>query len=180
MNITFKKAAFENYETVLKWLAEPHIIEFWDNSQEHKDDILIFMKGRIEPSPYFEGIFDYWLGFIDNEPFCLLMTSDVLPYQDLPENWIAHLSKAGKTYTIDFMIGNKKYLGKGLGGETLDQFTRHIHSNDPKVDTFIIDPAFANPRAKKVYEKGGFNVVDSFYRKFNDVNLQHYLMVKRI
>jgi hypothetical protein len=46
MNITFKKATLADKETIFSWLAEPHMMEFWDNSQEHKDDILNFMNGR--------------------------------------------------------------------------------------------------------------------------------------
>lgn len=111
-------------------------------------------------------MFDYWIGLIDDEPYCLIMTSEVLPNQDnLPEVWKAYLSSTGKTFNIDFMIGNKKYLGKGLGGRTLEKFTRFMQEAvDHSIDTFFIDPADSNPRAKHVYEKGGFEAVDVFYR----------------
>lgn len=176
--IKFQRASLEHWEAVSQWLEEPHVQEFWDNSPEHRDDILIFMKGRQEPSPYWNGMFDYWIGLINFEPYCLLMTSEILPTQsDLLESWKSHLSASGKTFSIDFMIGNKKHLGKGLGGPTLDQFSHYIHEViDPNVDTFFIDPADSNPRAKHVYEKGGFKAVANFYR--NDI--KHVLMVKEI
>jgi RimJ/RimL family protein N-acetyltransferase len=167
----------------LQWLQEPHIIEFWDNSPEHRQDILIFMNGRKEKSPYANGIFDYWIGLINNEPYCLLMTSEILPAQtDLLEVWRANLSKAGKTFSIDFMIGNRKYLGKGLAAKTLEAFTKFIHERvDHAIDTFFIDPADSNPRAKHVNEKAGFKNVATFYRNWQDQkNVLHYLMVKKI
>lgn len=182
-SVAFKKASPEHREVVLNWLSEPHIKEFWDTSPEHRDDILIFMQGRKEPSPYWNGMFDYWIGSINGEPYCLLMTSEILSSQtDLPEGWRDYLSKAGKTFSIDFMIGNKKYLGKGLGGITLERFTQFIHEAiDSAVDTFFIDPADSNPRAKHVYEKGGFKTVATFYRDFQDAkNVKHFLMVKKM
>lgn len=39
----------------MKWLNEPHVQEFWDNTQAHKEDILNFIQGRKTPSQYAEG-----------------------------------------------------------------------------------------------------------------------------
>lgn len=183
LNLKFQKASLNYYEHVLRWLEEPHIKEFWDNSPEQREDILVFMKGRKGPSPYWDGMFDYWIGLINDEPYCLLMTSQILPTQsDLPEVWKAHLSKTGRTFSIDFMIGNKKYLGHGLGGPTLEAFTKFIPETvDQSIDTFFIDPAESNPRAKCVYEKGGFHTAGSFYRDCGvQKNIKHFLMVKNM
>ena len=49
--------------------------EFWDNSKKHKDDIIHFINGRIGAAPYYNGIFDYWIGLINNEPYSFLLTS---------------------------------------------------------------------------------------------------------
>lgn len=182
-SLTFQKAAHQHREAILQWLSEPHIKEFWDNSPEHREDILIFMNGRKELSPYANGIFDYWVGLVDKEPYCLLMTSEILPHQtDLPEVWKTYLSTTGRTFSIDFMIGNTKYLGRGLGGPTLEKFTQFIQKTiDPTIDTFFIDPADSNPRAKHVYEKGGFKTVATFYRDFQGKkNVKHFLMVKKL
>lgn len=176
-SIRFQKATPQQQQDIFQWLIEPHVQEFWDTSPEHKEDILIFMRGRKEASPYHGGIFDYWVGFFENEPYCLLMTSEILPNEkDLLELWRAHLSKVGKTYSVDFMIGNTKFLGKGLGGATLEAFTQFIHEKvDHSVDTFFIDPEVTNLTAQRANEKGGFNKVGIFYR-----GSDHVLMVKKM
>jgi RimJ/RimL family protein N-acetyltransferase len=156
---------------------------FWDNSQSHRDDILIFMNGRKEPSLYFDGIFDYWIGLMDNEPYCLIMTSEILFTQtNLPDLWRSNLSKKGKTFSIDFMIGNQKYFGKGLAAPTLEAFTGFIKNKFyPPVDTFYIDPEESNPRAKHVYEKAGFCYVADFHRDCNGgKDVRHFLMIKKL
>ncbi len=182
LKIEFRRASKDYYNKILEWLEEPHVREFWDNSLEHRKDIFIFMNGRKEPSPYWNGIFDYWIGFMNGDPYCLLMTSEILPTQsDLSETWKMHLSRTGKTYSIDFMIGNKNYLGRGLAAFTLEFFIKFIHDNDSLIDTFLIDPAEYNPKAKHVYEKSGFSTVATFFRNIGDKEqIKHYLMVKKL
>jgi predicted acetyltransferase/RimJ/RimL family protein N-acetyltransferase len=180
-NINFEKATLNHKDLVFEWIEKPHVREFWDNSQEHRDDILSFMKGRTEASHYYDGIFTYWIGSIENEPYCLLMTSEVIDVPDLPNVWRENLSQTGKVYSIDFCIGNEKYLGKGLAGPTLEAFTRFIKETvDFSVDSFMIDPAETNPRAKHVYEKAGFETAAEFIRSncfFEGIN--HFLMIKK-
>ena len=166
MNIHFKKVTHEHQKIIFDWLQEPHMLEFWDNSQEHKDDILNFINGRIEPSNYFNGIFTYWIGYLDDQPFSFILTSEVVPTEDLPPLLHEHLSQTGKTCGLDFGIGNKDFIGKGLASATLIAFTDFFHKSiDPETDTFYIDPNDDNPRAHHVYEKAGFNLVGTYNSK---------------
>ena len=55
MKIHFERVTDAHLDTIFSWLAEPHIIEFWDNTQAHKDDILNFAEGRKTPSSYADG-----------------------------------------------------------------------------------------------------------------------------
>ena len=51
------------------------------------------------------------------------------------------MSKSGHTITLDFGIGNKNFLGKGLASSTLEAFIKFYHKHiDPLSDTFFIDP----------------------------------------
>ncbi len=169
-------------DEVLSWLEQPHVKEFWDNSQAHKDDIKNFVEGRNEPSAYFKGTFSYWIGSIDQEPYCLLMTSLLSAKDDLPEIWIENLSKENQTCSLDFCIGHLKYLGQGLAAKTLEAFAQYIQTKvDPKIDTFFIDPDGDNPRAKHVYEKAGFATVGTYTMRSGFFEgQQSFLMVKNI
>lgn len=160
MVVHFEKAKAHHQDIIFQWLDEPHVKMFWDNSQEHRDDIIVFMHGRQESSAYFDGVFTYWVGCDGNIPFCLVMTSDLSLSPNVSET--RHLSTTGKTCSLDFMIGNNAYVGKGLAGDTLKQFMLFMRSQDNAIDTFIIDPSKDNPRAKRVYEKAGFSVIDTY------------------
>lgn len=183
-SIYFEKIQPHHEKIIFEWLAEPHMQEFWDNSQEHKDDIACFIKGRKEKSNYFNGIFTYWIGFIDDQPFCFILTAEVSSKEEIPQIWKDHISTTGKTYSLDFGIGNKEFLSRGLASPTLIAFTKFFKDKiDPKSDTFFIDPDDNNPRAQHVYEKAGFYIVGDFkrgrdYWAFSGEKT--YLMVKKI
>ncbi len=184
MNITFEQASVAHKDSIFNWLEEPHVKEFWDNSQPHKDDILKFINGRIEPSSYCDGLYTYWVGLLDGNPYCLIMTLQEKREYDIPAIKKAHLSTLGSSYSVDYMIGNRNYFGKGLGSKTLHVFTEQFFRQhyDPQADTFFIDPAVNNPRARHVYEKAGFEYVGDFLMEGNGAfaGTESHFLVKRL
>lgn len=181
MNIRFEKLTNKYLELVFNWLKEPHMQEFWDNSQKHKDDIVNFIHGYPNPPGY--GVrFIYWIGFIDEQPFSFILTSEMDATQaDIAPLHRAHLSKTGNTITLDFGIGDPAFIGKKLASPTLLAFVEFYTTLDPKADTFFIDPDDNNPRAKHVYEKAGFQQVGDFHVSEGTFqgSISH-LMVKRV
>ena len=168
MIISFEKASSKHKEEIFIWLEEPHVKEFWDNSQEYKDDILNFMTGRKDPSHDCNSLYTYWVGFASSEsgcdmPYCLIMTLQEKEGYDMPVLKKDHISSTGTTYSIDYMIGDKNYFGNGLGAKTLEVVIGFFREQyDQSADTFFIDRDVTNPRAKHVYEKAGFQYVGGF------------------
>lgn len=178
--IYFEKATLKHQDTIFRWLSLPHIQEFWDNSQEHKDDIFNFIHGRKQH--YFYGTTQYWVGYIDEQPFCFILSDQLLKNQDLTDLHQENLSKSGNTISLDFGIGNTAFLGKGHAAPALKAFAEFYQNQiDPKADTFFIDPDTNNPKAFHVYEKAGFKRVGN-YRMQGGVfkGQQTYLMVKKL
>ena len=115
MKLSFEKIGLQHIDTIFKWLSEPFVQEFWDNTQAHKDDIINFVNGRTEASDYCDGKYVYWIASCDNQTFAMLMTIQETVDDDIDEIKLKYLSKTGHTYGIDYMIGNKNYFGKGYG-----------------------------------------------------------------
>lgn len=181
MDIHFEQVSFNHLEQIFNWLAEPHMMEFWDNSQAHRDDILNFIHKR--PQTYFAGTTQYWVGFVENDPYAFILSDVLEKHQtDLSEAHLANMSATGHTIALDFGIGNKKYLGCGLGAPTLSEFMIFYKSAvDPEADTFFIDPDENNPRAIYVYYKAGFNKVGQYEAKKGAfVGQTSSLMVKKM
>ena len=182
MTLRFEKISLQHIDIIFGWLTEPFIQEFWDNTQGHKDDILNFVNGRKEPSKYCDGKYVYWIASCDGHPVAMLMTIQETAEDHIDDIKLNHLSKTGHTYGIDYMIGNKNYFGKGYGAKILLAFLDFFRKDfDPKTDTFIIDPASDNPRAKKVYMKAGFEHIADFVMSgaVSGAGKPHHLLIKR-
>lgn len=182
--ITFEQLSHAYKDTLFNWLSEPHMQEFWDNSQEHKDDIINFINGRVTPSLYFDGVFTYWIGLIENEPFCFILTAQENSNRPCPQLYTDYMSTTGSSYSLDFGIGNTAFLNKGLAAPSLEAFTIFFKTQiDPSADTFFIDPDADNPRAQHVYEKAGFKLVGEFIAEkvyWDFTGEKSYLMVKKM
>jgi len=181
MSVTFEKATSIHKQIIFSWLAEPHVQEFWDNTQDHKDDLLNFMNGRKKLSSYADGKYIYWVAKDNGHPFAMLMTIRALSADDLDGIKLENLSKTGNSYGIEYMIGDRNYLGKGYGAKTLSEFVDFFRTKiDTEADTFLIDPTIDNSRAKHVYMKAGFEHVGDFVMSGNvsGTGKQHHLLVK--
>lgn len=182
MSIHFEKAKISHLDIISGWLAEPFVQEFWDNTQGHKDDILNFVNGRKDPSNYCDGKYVYWIAICDDHPFAMLMTIQETKEDHIDDIKLNHLSKTGHTYGTDYMIGDKNYFGKGYGVKTLLEFIDFFRREfDASADTFIIDPAADNPRAKHVYMKAGFEHITDFMMSGNcsGSGKLHHLLIKK-
>ncbi|MCF8067155.1 MAG: acetyltransferase [Desulfobacterales bacterium] len=148
--ISFCKASQSCKELVHQWWHSPHVVEFWDNSEKMWNNFSDYISGK-------KDLYDYWIGACDEDPFSLIITSDVS--EDSPKYLKPWIATEGKTLTIDFMIGELPYLGKGLAANTLISFADFLSEN---ISTLLIDPESANIKAIHVYEKAGFKKVDRF------------------
>ncbi len=181
MKIHFEKVTGAHLDTIFSWLLQPHIMEFWDNTQAHKDDIVNFAEGRKTPSSYAGGEYVYWIAYLEDEPFAMLMTIQEIHKEDIGQEKLKRLSRTGHTYGLDYMIGNPKFFGKGYGSKTLSDFIDYFREIvDPKADTFLIDPASDNVRAKHVYMKAGFKHVCDFMMEgdVSGAGKVHHLLIR--
>jgi predicted acetyltransferase/RimJ/RimL family protein N-acetyltransferase len=182
MKVKFEKVTGAHLDTIFSWLSEPHIMEFWDNTQAHKDDIVNFTEGRKTPSSYANGQYVYWIASLEDEAFAMLMTIQETHQEDIGEEKLKRLSRTGHTYGLDYMIGNPKFFGKGYGSQTLYDFIDFFRESiDPKADTFLIDPDSANLRAKHVYIKAGFKHVCDFMMEgdVSGAGKVHHLLLRK-
>ena len=115
--ITFVKLD-KNYLDILKqWWHSDRVKQFWDNSPEMEEDVNNYaLKGQ-------KTFYDYYIGLYDGVPYALVMTSEQTN-DDYYEYYEKYLSNTGKTYAIDFMVGNPDFAGKHLSSITLRTFVK--------------------------------------------------------
>lgn len=158
----FKPVDQAHRSLVHSWLKQPYIAEWFygqglENTLKHLDE---FLQG---PS-----MAQYWLAYDNNHPFAFLITSSVCKPDDELTKWC---SKEGDAITLDMLIGDPDYLGKGLSNSLIKEF---LLSQFPQVDEVLIDPEATNTRAIHVYQKVGFRILKEFIPSHSPH--PHYMM----
>ena len=154
--ITFVKLNKDYYDILKEWWHSERVKQFWDNSSEMEEDVDSYvLKGQ-------KSFYDYYIGLYEGVPYALVMTSEQKK-DDYYEYYEKYLSNTGKTYAIDFMIGNPDFVGKHLSSITLKTFIEDY--SDPEVDRFIIDLEFDNEVAHRCYMGAGFADVGEYVVK---------------
>ena len=168
--ITFRKAKKTDKKLLKEWFHKEHVKKFWHHSSE--------MWGQCES--YLDGdahLLDYSICSYDAKPYGLIITGDVSKSESR-DPIVPWIETDGKTLTLDFMIGEKAFLGKGLAEITLKKF---IDNQDPSVTAVLVDPEVKNAQAIHIYEKTGFVRVSTFTRGEGFFKgIPHYLMKLKI
>ena len=179
---TFQKAETSHKEIIFSWLSESHMKAVWDNSPAHKQDIEVFMQGRKNPSSYLNGVLTYWVGSYEDVPISLVITAPITQDDTTPDVWKHHLCPSGSNYSIDFGIGNKDFLGKGLAAAMLEAFVSFFKEKvDQQVAQFLIEPHIQTAKIKRIHQKAGFHFVSIIRDKNENLYDQSetFLMIKR-
>lgn len=151
----FRPVTEKDLPMIARWLAEPHVAQWWDDPQkeiaeirEHIDSVsveplIVELNGR--PIAYLQS-YDPHL-------------EDDHPYADQPFG----------TLGIDLSIGPPDVVGIGHGSAIVRQFVGALFEEGaPRV---IIDPHPDNGRAIRAYEKAGFRPIGRRQSQYGDVVL---------
>jgi RimJ/RimL family protein N-acetyltransferase len=158
----FRPVDAEHRALVHAWLVQPHVAEWFygqglQNTFTHLDE---FLQGASQSQ--------YWLGYDKDNPFAFLITSSIAKPHDELSHWC---TEKGDAITLDMLIGDMTYLGKGLSHVLIQEFLTSQFSDAAEV---LIDPEATNLRAIHVYQKVGFNIVDEFIPSHSPN--PHYMM----
>lgn len=151
----FRPVTKKDLPMIASWLAEPEVAEWWGDPEteiagirDHIDSI------SVEPL----------IVELDGKPIAYLQSydphlEDDHPYADQPFG----------TLGVDLTIGRPELIGIGHGPAIISQFVEELFEDGaPRV---VIDPAPANGRAIRAYEKAGFRIIDRRQSEHGDVVL---------
>jgi len=164
-------------DIILAWFSKDFIKEFYygDGLQNTLNNLDLYMQGIKTNGSYY---FDHWVAFINDEPLGFLMTSPITGPYDESDDYNKWYVEKAKSLTLDLLIGNEKYLGKGIAHKMIQRFITDKFST---VDYFLIDPSETNPKAIRVYEKAGFTKKEVFYPSYDPIpHLMMRLSVKKL
>ena len=141
----FRSVTVDDLPMLARWLAEPHLAEWWGDPEESVAEIREAMDS-VETEPLIVELGGRPIAYIQSYDPHL---EDGHPYQDQPFG----------TLGIDVSIGDPALVGIGHGSAIIRQFVDTLFAEGtPRV---VIDPDPANIRAIRAYEKAGFRAFDT-------------------
>jgi aminoglycoside 6'-N-acetyltransferase len=140
----FRPVTSRDMPLLARWLAEPHVAEWWGDPDKEIAEIRGHMDSiSVEPL----------IAELDGRPIAYLQSYDPHLEDDHPYN-----DQPFGTFGVDLTIGVPELVGKGHGSAMLRQFVEELF--DEGTPRVVIDPDPANGRAIRAYEKAGFRKVD--------------------
>lgn len=138
---SFKHVEAKDRTLILSWLGKPNVTQWFygqglQNTKDHLEEIC---RGTSKARAW-----QYWLGYDHDHPFAFFITSLVQKPNDELSRWC---KESGEAITLDMLIGNTDYLGKGLACKLIREF---LLSHFPLVTEVLIDPEATNSRAVHV------------------------------
>ena len=141
----FRSVTADDLPMLARWLAEPHLAEWWGDPEESLAEIREAMDS-VETEPLIVELGGRPIAYIQSYDPHL---EDGHPYQDQPYG----------TLGLDVSIGDPALIGIGHGSAIIRQFVDTLFAEGtPRV---VIDPDPANIRAIRAYEKAGFRAFDT-------------------
>jgi aminoglycoside 6'-N-acetyltransferase len=144
----FRRMTAADLPLVGGWLAMPHVVQWWGDTDEQVD----LIREDLECLAM-----DQFVVAAEDRPFAYLQCYDPTAW---PENGLGPHPFGARG--IDQFIGDPNMIGHGHGSAFIRQFTDGLlTAGTPRV---LTDPDPANARAIRAYEKAGFRaegVVDT-------------------
>lgn len=144
-DITFKPLEFSDIPTIHKWFNKPHVQAFYSLRHWSEEEVLEKLKPYILSEKPVIG----FMILMNQQPIGYIQYYKVKDYpwinQDLSEDIIEHA--AG----MDFFIGEKQFIGKGLGSHIIKKFLDVMIW--PQFQYCMVDPDVNNTAAIRCYEK---------------------------
>jgi aminoglycoside 6'-N-acetyltransferase len=142
----FRAVAAKDLPLLRRWLAAPHVAEWWDGGPEAALAEIEEAMDSVSTEPLIVELDGKPIGYLQSYDPHL---EDDHPYRDQPTG----------TLGVDQFIGVPELVGIGHGSRFVRQFAEMLFEEGcPRL---IIDPDPANARAIRAYEKAGFRAFDT-------------------
>jgi aminoglycoside 6'-N-acetyltransferase Ib len=132
-----------------EWLNRPHVVEWWEGCKTVAEVRAKYLPRMMDHSTVLS-----YVAYLDGLPIGYIQSYVAAAAGD---GWWPDEHDPG-VRGIDQFLANGHNLGGGLGTQMVRQFVQFLFE-DPTVTRIQADPAPANARAIRCYEKAGFRRV---------------------
>jgi aminoglycoside 6'-N-acetyltransferase len=151
-SIVFRAITLGDLPNVSRWLAEPHVSQWWREPSE-----LSAVEAKYLPCIDGRDPTEIFVIEVDGKPAGFIQRYLV---SDNPD-WAEVLHATGTTgweaaFGIDYLIGDPALTGRGIGTAAIRQFTAESFARYPETDSSVVDVQQANTASWRALERAGF------------------------
>jgi len=151
--VTFRPLTEADLPTVARWLAAPHVREWWrepSSVEAVRAKYLPRIRGDVPTRVFIAGHGDEAIGLIQS-----YRIADHPEWADSLRSTVLELPDA---VGIDYLVGDPCLVGRGIGFAMVEAFTDLVFATYPDVDRIVVTPQAANRSSCRVLEKAGYEL----------------------
>ena len=156
MAFRFRPLEREDFPAVSSWLAPPHVAEWWRDPAD-----MAAVRDRYEPRV--SGLEPTEVFVVEHAgvPIGLIQRYRMEDYPEWGRNaeWEAAVSSgtvARSSAGIDYLIGDDRYIGRGIGAGMIAAFVELVWDRYPDLTGIVVEVEETNRRSWRALEKAGF------------------------
>lgn len=149
--ISFRKLQLSDLSMLQGWLNAPHIQGIYEKTPVSSEEVEKKYIGRTLG----ESLVKSFIIVHDDKPIGYIQAYKVSDDPLYEKAFALPYDAAG----IDLLIGEKEYVGKGLGTTIIKKFTEEVVFALFDVEYCVADPNVKNKPSLRVFEKAGFKPV---------------------
>ncbi len=148
--IRFRPLLRQDLPLLGSWLAAPHVARWWQEPSDHRSvetNYLPLIDGQDSTQVFVIELDREAVGIIQ-----LWRLGDCTEWAD----YQAVIEDPQNAAGIDFLLGEVKHVGKGIGSQAIRDFVSLVFECYPEIDAVVADPEQANVQSWRALEKVGF------------------------
>lgn len=152
--ITFRRLTRHDFDLLAQWLAEPHVLRWWNHefSREAVDRDFGPTADGEEPA-------EDHVTLLDGRPVGLIQFCRFADYPDDVEELTPVLPVPAGAVSIDYLIGDPAWVGRGIGAAMIAAFVERIWSTEHDATCVIVPVNSANVASWRALLAAGFRLV---------------------
>lgn len=154
MRVSWRRLTEADFPLLRKWLEEPHVARWW-----HHETSAEAVARDFGPAARGEEPSEDLLVFLDGEPLGLVQRSRYADYPEYLAELGAILDVPAGAVSIDYLIGDLRQTGIGVGPRLIRAIIEDTWSSYPDASCVLVPVSAANRASWRALEKAGLTRV---------------------
>ena len=151
---TFRRLTRDDFDLLARWLAEPHVHEWWDHSTTPTA-----LDNDFGPTADGEEPAEDYIALLDGDPVGVVQYCHFVDFPEYVDEMQDVYPVGDGAVSIDYLIGDPDRVGRGVGTAMIAAFVERIWARDERATHVVVPVNSANERSWRALIGAGFRLV---------------------